>query len=487
MKPDADVPPLSPAQREFLAAHAETGAPTARQLARVKGLVLDRLEPAAVVPMRSRQRWLPPEVLTVAALVAVAVVAELVYLRVRPPPGVSVGDAGPGVEAVVAAYRVGDLRGAARLAASSCTDANCASLSAKLLRALELTQRFQTLTSAEVDELAKLDEALSGGEETELTRAIRERRAEPEEPEQLLELARAAKREGRLERALTLARRCLARAPEHPGCASEADALEQTRRVAVEGLVNELRGLHQAKELDREVERAEACTREFPTEAVCYRLLGSALASVAARDQTALDHDRARESYRRFLELAPPDDPYVVKVKAILDADESAEEVRDQFQRGVELRATTPDEARRLFEAVLQGTAAGSELHQQAREQLEQLEREAEAAALAKLDANELYMRGYQLRETAPERARAAFRAAMEKSAVGSDVHQKARSRLRELDERGLTDLYLRGYQLREAAPDEAKRLFRELMEKAPAGSEFHERARARLEELERR
>ena len=48
-------------------------------------------------------------------------------------------------------------------------------------------------------------------------------------------------------------------------------------------------------------------------------MLGTVYAAIANRDQSANDMEKARKFYERFLEVAPPDDDYVPKVRAILD------------------------------------------------------------------------------------------------------------------------------------------------------------------------
>lgn len=390
MSHDEDVPPPTAAVQQFLSEHATTGAPSSDELARLRAKVLAHRD-AAPTPLRPRRAFLPPEVLAVAALVAVAVVAQLIYLAVRPPPELALAtDAGTPEASVRAAWRSGDHEGA-RLAASSCTDANCASLAARLLRALELTRRFQTLGDDELAELAQLDEALSGGEETELTRAIRERRALPTDPAQLVAEARALEREGRLEPALRLTQRCLALAPGNRECATLDEALSTASAQQLEALAREISALRKEKSFDAAAARAEACAQRFPSAASCYRLLGITYALLATRDGMAADRDRAKWGYERFLELASPDDEFVPKVKALLEqyAETEAEyrarkypdagsdqpsEARDLYLRGYMLRESAPDEARALFNEVLSLTAPGSELHEKARHRVDELD-----------------------------------------------------------------------------------------------------------------
>ena len=62
------------------------------------------------------------------------------------------------------------------------------------------------------------------------------------------------------------------------------------------------------------------CLEEAPRFATCYRRLGSAAAWVAERDASQAHMDLAVAAYQRFVELAPPDDEYLDKVRNILDA-----------------------------------------------------------------------------------------------------------------------------------------------------------------------
>jgi tetratricopeptide (TPR) repeat protein len=83
-------------------------------------------------------------------------------------------------------------------------------------------------------------------------------------------------------------------------------------------LIEEARALRR-NSLDRAILRLEQCVATSPTYAPCHRNLGSYYAERGGRDGNADDYDRARRSYRRFLEVAPPDDEYVPKVRKILD------------------------------------------------------------------------------------------------------------------------------------------------------------------------
>jgi tetratricopeptide (TPR) repeat protein len=92
------------------------------------------------------------------------------------------------------------------------------------------------------------------------------------------------------------------------------------KTVEAESLLKEGSDEKKAKNYERAALRLEKCIKVLPTFHPCYRQLGSVYASIAARDQSASDMEKARKYYERFLELAPPDDEYVTKVKAILEA-----------------------------------------------------------------------------------------------------------------------------------------------------------------------
>jgi tetratricopeptide (TPR) repeat protein len=89
--------------------------------------------------------------------------------------------------------------------------------------------------------------------------------------------------------------------------------------VEAEALYSEASIERKAKNFERAAIRLERCIKIAPSYAPCYRLLGSTYASIASRDGSAADNEKARKYYERFLEVAPPDDESVPKVRAILD------------------------------------------------------------------------------------------------------------------------------------------------------------------------
>ncbi|MFO0598633.1 MAG: hypothetical protein U0228_25220 [Myxococcaceae bacterium] len=88
-----------------------------------------------------------------------------------------------------------------------------------------------------------------------------------------------------------------------------------------EALFKEAEALKKAKKYESAAVRLEKCVAVSPGHYPCYRLLGSVYASIGARDQSSSDIEKARKNYEKFLELAPPNDEYVAKVKQILAAE----------------------------------------------------------------------------------------------------------------------------------------------------------------------
>lgn len=343
--PGEEVPELSPEARGFLARHQSTGEPSAEALARVQAWLGAPVRAAAP----AKRSWLRHEVMAAAAVLLVVVGGQGLFLAYRSHIAPAEG-ATAEVKAVVNAYRAGDLEGAQRLASQSCREAACAPLASSLAKALGLSRRLQTLSPEELEQLATLDAQLAEGSQTALG----------------LQVARL--RQG--------------------DSASSAKA---------EQLIAEAKELKKEKEYEQAAERLQQCVQLAPGNAVCYRMLGSVYAAIGARDQSASDMERARQYYAQFLQVAPPDDEYVPKVKAILLAAADGEEdvspapatsvteteparAREVYLQGYILRDSNPLEAGRLFREVAAMTAPGDELHQKALMRL--LELAAPGAAL---------------------------------------------------------------------------------------------------------
>ncbi|MEW5740556.1 MAG: FHA domain-containing protein [Myxococcota bacterium] len=97
--------------------------------------------------------------------------------------------------------------------------------------------------------------------------------------------------------------------PEPPKGSAEAQAL-----------LDEATALSKGKNYEAAALRLERCIKVAPMFHPCYRVLGSTYARLAARDSSAQDMDKARKYYERYLEVAPPDDEFVPKVRQILEA-----------------------------------------------------------------------------------------------------------------------------------------------------------------------
>ncbi|MEW6433977.1 MAG: pilus assembly protein N-terminal domain-containing protein [Myxococcota bacterium] len=173
---------------------------------------------------------------------------------------------------VLEAYRAGDIDGALQRAKTECRGDECAGLEAKLAKAASLSSRIGALTPEERAELGALDEALAPGGTSAIALKLRAPAPPPVSPRDL------------------------------------------------DGLVDEARELIQSKSYDAAVARLEQCVRLDPGHAACLRMLGSTYARIASRDGDAEKMERARTAYQRFLEVAPPDDVHVPKVRQILEA-----------------------------------------------------------------------------------------------------------------------------------------------------------------------
>ncbi|MCC6337270.1 MAG: protein kinase [Myxococcales bacterium] len=86
-----------------------------------------------------------------------------------------------------------------------------------------------------------------------------------------------------------------------------------------EQLCDEATKLSRARNYEAAVTKLERCVKIAPRHPACHRILGSTWARLAARDSDARAMDKAKKAYERYLEVAPPDDEYVPKVKLILE------------------------------------------------------------------------------------------------------------------------------------------------------------------------
>lgn len=87
-----------------------------------------------------------------------------------------------------------------------------------------------------------------------------------------------------------------------------------------QALLDEASMLNKGKSYEASVIRLERCIKIAPMFHPCYRVLGSTYAKIATRDSSQNDMEKARKYYERYLEVAPPDDEYVPRVRQILEA-----------------------------------------------------------------------------------------------------------------------------------------------------------------------
>lgn len=264
--------------RAFLERHADTGEPSAEALGRVQQQLLTRAVSGTPAKKRqSQKRGLPPEFLIAAGLLLATLggrwwFEHLHHADPRPvTPSEIKEPSSADLQAVHDAWRAGDFDRAARLA-QQCSLAGCAQARAVLAVAVPRAKRVLELSRVELEHLAALDKTLAQGQPTALGAQI----------------------------ATRLERR---------GSTAEAEVLYA-----------EAIALRKAQNLDGAVVRLERCVSVAPSHFNCYKLLGSVHAAISVRDSSAQDREKARRYYQRFLELAPPDDEAVPKVRAILEA-----------------------------------------------------------------------------------------------------------------------------------------------------------------------
>lgn len=282
---DEDVPAMQPELSKFFKEHEEVGEPTPGEVRRGRERLLDAVkEETKVVPLR--RRWLPPEVLAVAAVLFIAVVAQLIYVTVKRGDDLQAAQ-----KALDAAWSRGSLQDLKR-AVDQCNDATCTDTGGKMLAALSLSSRLDSLDGAELGSLAALDSELSKKGTSPIAERIAQRRQQLErvEPPAIPE-------------------------PPEPAAAPVGD---DPARESAES-ANRAR---RAKDYEEALARTEGCTDMYPTYAPCWRIMGSVLASLAARDNSSKFQQRARKAYEKYLQLAPADDEYVPRVRAILGLDD---------------------------------------------------------------------------------------------------------------------------------------------------------------------
>lgn len=273
---DEDVPPLSPELAKFFKENDEVGSPTPGELRRGRERVLDAVseEKQKVIPLR--RRWLPPEVLAVAAVVSLIVAGQLVYVAVR---RTAVEPPANDLKPLQAAWQHGS-REEINSALTACKSSECRDLGRNMLGALNMSVGINSLDGPAVDNLAAIDAQLSSGGPSPIAERIAKRREALSRPP-----------------------------PPLP---------EVTKTSSAQEYFDAANALKRSKDFDKAAVRAEACTSMFPDFPPCWRLLGSVYASIAARDQSLAHQKRAKKAYETYLSVAEVGDEYVPRVRAIL-------------------------------------------------------------------------------------------------------------------------------------------------------------------------
>ncbi len=532
-------PPLSPQLHEFYEEHAKTGEPTQAEL----GRALLRLHGATRPTMLSMagRRFLPPEVLAVAAVLVLSVGGAFIGWRVRTANAQT-----EAMSTAKAAWVRGDLE-AASAALEACSTAECARLAAAVKRAKLQNANLDGLDEAETGSLLALDRELSDGAHSVLAERL-EQKSLPDENDEVFAtrqvplMIKAGHDQAKVTSAVSaflhgsamassspeLARPLLSQVSELvPGTAlarvaltklATLDAASVRPQAAPAPLTPELSALlERAKAAKKEhrydeaVSVLEQCLRDAPDQPDCVVSLASTFATRGSQLNDASDNARAKELYARFLRVADPTDKRIARVREILSPPEQPPrqwrdtDALNEYQvtdfaaltelgRIGELEKTDRAAAVLAYEELLRvapGTSA-TLLAQMRLRELGSSGSPPKSSTAAPTEAAALYARALELKDTDPDQARALFESAIA-SAPTSMEASKAGVRIQLLDDREkaerkrLTeaqDAYLRGYQLKDTNPTQAREAFQQVIELAPDSVESA-KAKARLDELE--
>ena len=266
---DDQVPELSDEAARFLESHHATGEPPAESLARLQRKIFN----PTTRPIAAKRTWLSNELFAAAAVLVVIVAGTATYLAIRSKPT----QPDP-LEQVGKRYQAGDFEGARREAVERCRSSTapiCSGLADKLTRVAELVSRFDALSREELGELQALDSRLSLGRQTPLQRKILQR-------------------------------------------LRQLDHTLKTSSLTIEQLITEARARIKDQNLAGAIDILEECLERESANLSCLRLIASTNSRMAARDNDADALKRAKKYYENYLQVAPPEDPYVPKIKEIL-------------------------------------------------------------------------------------------------------------------------------------------------------------------------
>lgn len=397
-----DPGPAPDELRDFLERHRATGEPRPTEL----GRALLKLH-SATRPVAGR-RLLSPMVMAVAALLVVTIAGGAIGWRVHEAKAKQTPLA---FEKAQAAWRQRDLEAAAA-AFEGCDSELCVWTATAVKQAETQLPRLGDLGDAEVDSLRALDTLLGGGSSD-----LDERGPSPGVPWSLFFLAQgvALHRQGiaaaTVDEAIAAFRRGLDLESEDPlgaiasyktvttlvGGSTLATTAHQrldaeARRLSDKGprtLLVRGREAVSAKQYDLAIGLLSGCLDTWPDNPDCTAALASAHAKRGSEELRDDDNRRARELYERFLIAARPDDERRKQVEEILaapapgpragepapdDAAKSPTNTQDLYLQGYQLKDTNPAEAQRRFQEVVRLTEPGSTIHQKALSRLAELE-----------------------------------------------------------------------------------------------------------------
>lgn len=417
---------LPPELRGFYDEHRETGEPTGTQLGKALLRLHTGTRPAEPMTL-SRRRWLPPELLAAAALLIVTVGGAGIgwYLKAQ---SVATNEA---MAEARKAWVSGDVD-AALTSLERCTSADCARLAAAVKRAKPQLAKQIALDQAERGSLLALDLELSGGQRSVIALQLEPGAAETddsfvkEQTEALvaqgfpLEVSRRAvalfiaglevserspdlatrnfREVASLVPGTLLARRAEKRTqaivspepvvepapvveppPAQPEPIVEAAPVSDAVKTQLARLLQEGKDAKREKRYTLAVKALEQCLTLSPNDVECTVALGSTFAQKGTEEQDPAANAKAADLYRTFLRIAPLDDKRRARVQEIVGPDHEPPgpvtleaQLHDLYLRGYQLRETSPDEARRLFEEVVR-LAPDSVDAQKARNRLQEL------------------------------------------------------------------------------------------------------------------
>lgn len=426
-EPNDDPGPLPDELRAFMDRHRRTGEPTGAELGRA--LLKVHLATRPFSPFSVR-RWVPPEALAVAALFVLTIGGAALGAWVRERRAAQASDA---VARAREAWVKGDLDAAAA-AFDGCDTDECLRLARAVKKAREQRGQLDALDGAEAGSLLSLDEELSAGGPSALSRALESGEVVEKNPALFLAaqrraLARQGVDERTIDQAVAAFERGLHLAGSAPGDAMESFA-EVARLVPASGLARTA-----SRQIELLVKRAEAppAVTALGKEAVTSDRDRVDVAALLERGKLARKERRYDDAVANLTQCLSfsPDEPHCVLTLASTLAQRGGERnnpgdtarARALYERFLVIAAKDDHRRSRVQEILADPPSAPQ------REVLSGVERAQRTGQI-----RELYLRGYQLRESSPDEARAAFEQVLTLAEPGSVDYEKASSRLRELN-----------------------------------------------------